>query len=81
MRLAAGKPLLTLPDSLAVGDAIAHVRRRMENDEGMREKYTFSGAGYFKRMKELGLYTTDNAAIGARVAATGLAGVFAEPVM
>jgi len=80
VRRAAGKPLLTLPDALAVGDAIAHVRRRMENDEGMREKYTFSGAGYFKRMKELGLYTTDHAAIEARVAATGLAGVFAEPV-
>ena len=81
VRKAAGKPLLELPASLAVGDAIAHVRTRMQSEEGMREKYTFSGAGYFRRMKELGLYTTDNSAIAARVAASGLAGVFADPVM
>jgi len=80
VRKAAGKALLTLPTALAVGDAITHVRERMQSEEGMREKYTFSGAGYFKRMQEVGLYTTDNDAIRARVAATGLAGVFAQPV-
>jgi threonine dehydrogenase-like Zn-dependent dehydrogenase len=80
VRKSEGKELLTLPDALAVGDAIRHVRERMRTEEGLREKYTFSGAGYFKRMKELGLYTTDVAAIRARVEATGLAGVFAAPV-
>ena len=73
-------PLLTLPGTLAVGDAIAHVRQRMATPEGMQEKYTFSGAGYFKRMQERGLYTTDHAAIAARVAAAGLTGVLATPV-
>jgi folate-dependent tRNA-U54 methylase TrmFO/GidA len=77
VRHALGQAPLVLPGKLAVGDAIAHVRSRMQNDDGMREKYTFSGAGYFKRMKELGLYSTDDAAIRARVQATGLAGVFA----
>jgi len=80
VRHASGAAPLVLPDSLAVGDAIAHVRRRMQTDEGMREKYTFSGAGYFKRMKERALYTTDDAAIRARVASTGLAGALAAPV-
>ncbi|MGE5095379.1 MAG: FAD-dependent oxidoreductase [Betaproteobacteria bacterium] len=80
VRRALGQELLTLPDTLAVGDAITHVRVRMQKEEGMREKYTFSGAGYFKRMKELGLYSADDAAIRARVARTGLAGVLAAPV-
>ena len=80
VRHAHGMGLLTLPGTLAVGDAIAHVRARMQTDEGMREKYTFSGAGYFRRMKERGLYTTDHAAIRARVSAAGLEGVFAAPI-
>jgi len=80
VRHARGGELLTLPDTLAVGDAIRHVRLRMATPEGMREKYTFSGAGYFQRMQVLGLYTTDHAVIAQRVAATGLAGVLAQPV-
>jgi threonine dehydrogenase-like Zn-dependent dehydrogenase len=78
VRHALGHDLLVLPDTLAVGDAIRHVRLRMATPEGMREKYTFSGAGYFKRMQERGLYSTDPAAIAERVAATGLAGVLAR---
>jgi threonine dehydrogenase-like Zn-dependent dehydrogenase len=80
VRRAAGKDLVELPDTLAVGDAIAHVRKRMQTADGMREKYTFSGAGYFARMKERGSYTTAVDAIGARVAKSGLAGVFGRPV-
>ena len=81
VRKHAGKELLRLPDSLAVGDAISYVRQRMQTEEGMREKYTFSGAGYFQRMKTRGLYLTDKAAIAARVGSTGLAGVFDQPVI
>lgn len=77
-RAVAGHELLTLPESLAVGDAIRHVRERMATEEGMGQKYTFSGAGYFKRMQQLGLYSTDRAEIAARVAAAGLSGVFAQ---
>ncbi len=73
-----GRPLVTFPDTLAVGDAISHVRARMQTDAGMCEKYTFSGAGYFKRMKELNLYTTDVDVIGRRVKESSLAGVFAQ---
>ena len=80
VRAAVGKPLVVFPDSLAVGDAITHVRERMETPEGMCEKYTFSGAGYFKRMQARDLYLTDDGAIAARVAAAGLAGALAAPV-
>lgn len=76
-RLARGDELLVLPPSLAIGDAIAHVREQMQTDAGLGLKFTFSGSVYFERMKQLGLYTTDVAQIRARVAAAGLTGVFA----
>jgi len=80
-RQAAGLAPLVLPETLAVGDAIRHVRERMATPEGMGEKYTFSGAGYFKRMQALGLYSADPAAIRRRVAAAGLEGVFGAAVV
>jgi hypothetical protein len=79
-RHAAGRALLALPDTLAAGDAIRHVREAMETEAGLQKKYTFSGSVYFERMRARGLYTTDKAAIAARVAAAGLAGVFAQRV-
>ncbi len=73
---AAGKDLLTIPQSLAIGDAIAHVREMMETEEGIALKYTFSGAQYFKRMQELGLYETDVKAIRSRVENAGMTNVY-----
>lgn len=78
VRYALGRPLIELPRSLAVGDAIAFVRERMETDEGLQQKYTFSGSVYLNRMKELGLYTTDKAQVAARVEAAGLTNLFAS---
>jgi hypothetical protein len=80
VRYAVGKPLLEMPTSLALGDAIAYVREQMQTEEGLMKKYTFSGSVYFERMKELGLYTTDVEAIHARVETTGLAGIFAKKI-
>jgi hypothetical protein len=80
VRYAVGKPLLELPTSLVVGDAIAYVREQMQTEEGLMKKYTFSGSVYFERMKELGLYTTNVEAIRARVEAAGLAGVFTSKI-
>lgn len=59
VRWALGRPLLTLPRSTAVGEAIAYVREEMQTEEGLQKKYTFSGSVLFDRMKELGLYSTD----------------------
>ncbi len=80
VRYMVGKPLLELPISLAVGDAIAYVREQMQTEEGVMQKYTFSGSVYFERMKELGLHTTDENAIRERVKEAGLSDVFAQKV-
>ncbi|ATW26108.1 FAD-dependent oxidoreductase [Candidatus Formimonas warabiya] len=80
VRFEMGKEPLVLPDSLAIGDAISHVNQAMQTEDGLKLKYTFSGAQYFKRMKEKGLYSTDVPAIKSRVEEAGLSGVFAQPV-
>lgn len=80
VRQAYGRPLLTIPSSTAIGDAIQYVREQMETDEGMSQKYTFSGATYFKRMKELGLYDTNIPAIQQRVQNAGMTNIFAQKV-
>lgn len=79
VRYTLGKELLVLPESIAIGDAIAHVKEQMQTEEGLKLKYTFSGAQYFKRMQEKGLYTTDVQAIKDRVEKAGLTGVYAKP--
>jgi hypothetical protein len=75
-RPARGKDLLVLPPELAVGDAITHVRERMETEEGLGYKYTFSGSVYFQRMKDLELYTVDAKTVRNRLDRTGLSGIF-----
>jgi len=71
------KPLV-LPTTLAVGDAIAHVRTQMETEEGLGYKYTFSGSVYFDRMKKKGLYSTDKKRIEKRVDQAGMLGIFSK---
>jgi len=71
---------MTIPTSTCIGDAITFVREQMETEEGMSQKYTFSGSTYFNRMKALNLYTTDIATIQQRVADAGMTNVFAQPV-
>ncbi len=77
-RQALGYPLVTIPRSTAVGEAIAYVREEMETDEGLTKKYTFAGSVFFERMQELDLYSTDVAAIGRRVDDAGSSGLFAR---
>ena len=76
-RLIFGEELLVLPDTLACGDAIQHVREQMQTEKGLGLKFTFSGSVYFERMQERGSYTTDVAKIRRRVEAAGMTGVFA----
>jgi len=75
---ARNKPLLILPRSLAVGESIAFVREKLQTEEGLSLRFTFSGSVLFERMKELGLYTTDVAAIQNRVRAAGLEGALSR---
>jgi hypothetical protein len=74
-----GEPALVLPETTAIGDAIRHVRERMQTEEGLGLKFTFSGSVYFERMKQLGSYTTDVAEIARRIEEAGLTDVFAAP--
>lgn len=76
-----GEDLLELPETLAVGDAIAHVRSEMAKPDGMTKKYTFSGSVYFQRMLEQGTYTTDHDVVDERVAQAGMTDVFATRVL
>ncbi len=59
VKLIKKEKLLMLPTSLAVGDAISHVRSKMKTEEGLGYKYTFSGSVYLDRMKQKGLYSID----------------------
>lgn len=76
-----GKKLMTIPDSLAIGDAITHVNEQMKTAEGITKKYTFSGSVYFERMKEKGLYTTNVDEIKQRVEKAGMTGVYNQKVV
>jgi hypothetical protein len=78
-RFVLGEPLLVLPDTIAIGDAIRHVREQMQTEKGLGLKFTFSGSVYFERMKQRGAYTTDVAEIRRRVEAAGLTDVFNTP--
>jgi len=80
VRWALGRPLLTLPRTTAVGDAIAYVREQMQTEEGLTKKFTFSGSVLLERLRELKLDTTDVAAIAERIEAAGLSGALARRV-
>jgi len=76
-----GLPLLILPRSLAVGDIIAYANEKILTKEGRTNRYTFSGAEYFKRMKEVGLYTLDIDMIKAKVEKLSLTNIFKEKLI
>jgi FAD dependent oxidoreductase/Glucose inhibited division protein A len=71
------KPLI-LPDTIAIGDAINHVRTRMETEEGLGHKFTFSGSVYFDRLKQKGFYSIDRKEIQERVDRAGVSEIFSR---
>ena len=71
-----GEKPLTIPTSLAVGDAICHVREQMMEKKELGQKYTFSGSIYFERMKLLKMYTTDKTLISKNIESAEMLGVF-----
>ena len=76
-----GIKLLELPSSLATGDLIAYANEQIDTEEGMMDRYTFAGADYFKRMKELGLYSIDHEVIENRVKKIGLDQVYSQKII
>lgn len=67
VRYCLGMPPLTLPKTTAIGDIIAYANYKMMTKEGRRNRYTFAGAEYFKRMQETGLYSTNKEEIRSRI--------------
>lgn len=78
VRWALGKELVVISEELSIGDAIAHVNKEMQTEEGIAKKYTFSGSGYFERMQERGLYITDIDLIRQQVEEQGLTDLFSQ---
>lgn len=76
-----GMPLLTLPRNLATGDLIAYANEKVETVEGRRNRYTYAGAEFFRRMQERGLYTLDIEEIKARVSKLSLDNIFAQKLL
>lgn len=81
VRLAMGIPLLILPSSIAIGDIISYANEKTGTREGRRDRYTFAGAEYFKRMKELGLYTIDKEEIKNKIKKVNLDNVFIQKLV
>lgn len=68
--------LLQLPRSIAVGDLIAYGNEKIQTEDGLRNRYTFAGDEFFRRMQERGLYVTDTDLIRQRVGDAGLLGIY-----
>ena len=71
-----GKTLLELPEELAIGDLISYENTMIEDSNGLRDRYTFSGGNYFSRMVKKGLYSTDSHQIRNRVEKLGLLDIY-----
>ncbi len=76
-----GMPLLILPASIAIGDLIGYANEKSATREGRMNRYTFAGAGYLKRMEELGLYTIDINEINTRIKKLNLDNIFEEKLV
>jgi hypothetical protein len=74
-------PLLTLPDSLTIGDIIAFENNKLMTTEGKQIMLSFSGSEYFERMKQLGLYSFDDDEIKKRVEDSGLKNIFNKKLL
>ena len=81
VRLMIGMHLLIFPSSIAIGDLIAYENEQAETREGRKDRYTFAGASYFKRMQELGLYTIDKDEIAERVKKLNLDNIFEQKLV
>lgn len=78
VRLALGMPLLILPSSIAIGDLITYANEKAMTREGRKDRYTFAGSVYFKRMQELNLYTTDKDKIREKIKKFNLDNIFGQ---
>jgi len=76
-----GITTLVLPKTTVVGDLIFYANEKMKSKMGRRNRYTFAGAEYFKRMQELGLYSTDDEEIKRRIEKLNLINVLDQKLI
>lgn len=81
VRYALGMPMLILPRSTAIGDIISYANYKLTTKEGRRNRYTFAGAEYFKRMIDSGLYTIDKEEIKLRISKLNLDNIMNEALI
>ncbi|WP_055667723.1 FAD-dependent oxidoreductase [Desnuesiella massiliensis] len=81
VRYALGMPMLILPRSTAIGDIISYANYKLTTKEGRRNRYTFAGAEYFKRMIDSGLYTIDKEEIKLRISKLNLNNIMNEALI
>ena len=74
-----GRPLLTLPQTLATGDLLRFANEALSSQNGLDRRFTFAGGEYFERMKAKGLYLMDPKLIRKRVEEEGLLDVYNRP--
>lgn len=81
IRTLLGMPLLELPRNLASGDLIAYANEEILEEEGLKKRYTFAGGEYFKRMQQLGLYTTDSNELKSKIERLNLLNIYNENLL
>ena len=81
IRLSLGMPLLELPRNLATGDLIAFANEEILKAEGLKNRYTFAGSDYFKRMKKLNLYITDIEGLRNKIERLNLLDIYNEKLV
>ncbi len=70
--------MIEIPQSLACGEGIAHVKEKMQTKEGLTKKYTFSGSVLFDHIKSKNMYTTNVQQIKENVAKANMTDWFAK---
>ncbi|MHC6180114.1 FAD-dependent oxidoreductase [Clostridium sp. JNZ X4-2] len=76
-----GIPPLILPTSTVIGDIINYANQKIRTSEGRKNRYTFSGAEYFNRMKEKGMYTIDKIVIKNQISSLNLLDIFNKKLL
>ncbi len=67
---------IRFPRELACGDIIATESEGLSQEDGLKQRYTFSGGIYFEQMQKRKLYLMDTAEIKTRINNLGLTNFF-----
>lgn len=74
--MAKGEAMLSLPESLAIGDLLKFSNDALEEENCLDRRFTFAGGEYFERMKDRNLYVTDPKLTKKIVESEGLDNVY-----